>query len=324
MAGKGKQLLKKTVLFTAGSLAASAAVNRVMTKKEKESIRPYGFKVETQYGGMNVAIAGEKGPVIVLLSGYGTAAPILDFKPLAQELSRFAKVITVEYLGYGCSDSTRRSRTLDRITEEIHEVLQRMNLYQYWLMPHSISGVYALAYVQRYPKEVQGVIGIDPSVPEQINYVDSSVENRIMKPLKKMGLLRLMDWMRPGTISPNTSAYDKEDLQQIRWRTLDDQSNPVWDEEARQIPENFRMACLLSYPKTMPVLYFLSSATCERTRGWWKELHEKQLSDLLNAELVVLEGPHYLHWENSTRIAQKSRQFILETLQRKLEKLQQS
>ena len=34
-------------------------------------------------------------------------------------------------------------------------------------MPHSMSGLYALYYANKYSAEVEGVIGIDMSLPEK-------------------------------------------------------------------------------------------------------------------------------------------------------------
>ncbi|MNP82794.1 Alpha/beta hydrolase family protein [compost metagenome] len=72
---------------------------------------------------MNVFIQGEGEETIVLLPGYGTAAPGLDFKTLVSELSPNYKVVVVEPFGYGLSDQTSKERTTANIVSEIHEAL---------------------------------------------------------------------------------------------------------------------------------------------------------------------------------------------------------
>lgn len=313
MGSKLGKFLWNTMLFTAGTLAATTVIDRVLTEKEKEAFQPYGFKVQTPQGGMNVAIEGNQGPVIVLLSGYGTAAPILDFKPLSKELSRFAKVVTLEYLGYGCSDQIARSRTLQHIAEEIHEVMQRLNINQYYLMPHSISGVYALYYVNRYPEEVLGVFGIDTSIPSQIDYVDSEKENQVMTVVKKLGLLRVLDLISPGVLSPNNENYDEKDRYWLKRMSLWIDDNPALQDEGKRIKENFNACRSYHYPKDLPVLMFLSTQTSDMTKGWWEELHEKQIEGMTQARILKLEGKHYLHWSNSAVMAEEVKKFIRET-----------
>lgn len=58
---------------------------------------------------MNVLIQGEGKQTIVLIPGFGTGAPALDFKPLIDELSPFYKVVAVEPFGYGLSDETKKN-----------------------------------------------------------------------------------------------------------------------------------------------------------------------------------------------------------------------
>lgn len=103
----------------------------------------------------------------MLIPGFGTGAPALDFKPLIDELSPFYKVVAVEPFGYGLSDETDKERTTANIISEVHEAVQNLNIDQYILMGHSIGGIYGLEYAKKYPNEVSAFVGVDSSVPEQ-------------------------------------------------------------------------------------------------------------------------------------------------------------
>lgn len=61
---------------------------------------------------MNVFIQGEGEETVVLLPGYGTAAPALDFQLLVDELSPFYKVVVIEPFGYGLSALTEKKEAL--------------------------------------------------------------------------------------------------------------------------------------------------------------------------------------------------------------------
>ncbi|WP_270408773.1 alpha/beta fold hydrolase [Microbacterium maritypicum] len=108
---------------------------------------------------------GEGSEDIVLLPGFGTASPVLDFEPLVPELAQDDRVIVVEPFGYGLSDGTDRARTTDNIVTETHAALQELGVDDYVLMGHSIAGIYGIQFANRYPDEVRAFMGIDSSVP---------------------------------------------------------------------------------------------------------------------------------------------------------------
>jgi len=132
---------------------------------EQEKIETYGQSVRVDGKNMNVFIQGEGEEIVVLLPGYGTAAPGIDFQPLVDELSPFYKVVVVEPFGYGLSDLTEKERSSENIVSEVHEALQQLHIERYILMGHSISGLYGLNYVNKYPNEVSAFVGLDSSVP---------------------------------------------------------------------------------------------------------------------------------------------------------------
>ena len=53
----------------------STVANAAITNTEKSSLAPYGHNVSIEAGDLNVYRNGGTGPTMVLLSGYGTAAP---------------------------------------------------------------------------------------------------------------------------------------------------------------------------------------------------------------------------------------------------------
>lgn len=112
-------------LVIAGALfiATVVIVNVISSKSEQGKIKPYGQSVAVDGKHMNVLIQGKGEDTVVLLPGYGTPAPALDFKPLIDELSPFYKVVVIEPFGYGLSDVTEKERTTENMVSEIHEAL---------------------------------------------------------------------------------------------------------------------------------------------------------------------------------------------------------
>ena len=76
-------------------------------------------------------------------------------------------MITVEPFGYGLSDQVDTERSIENIIEELYTCLEEIGVHQYYLMAHSISGLYSLYYANTYLEKIHGFIGIDYSVPKQ-------------------------------------------------------------------------------------------------------------------------------------------------------------
>ena len=107
--------------------AVSAIGSSAVSASEKAAIMPYGATVRLAEGDVNVVRTGGAGPTMVLLSGYGTAAPAIDFAPLIRELDEY-DVIVIEGFGYGYSDLDVADRSIENITSEIHQVLDKLNV----------------------------------------------------------------------------------------------------------------------------------------------------------------------------------------------------
>jgi len=320
------KLIAKCLIAGAGALAGIAAgivaKDRIEEKKEMKEFEFYGFPVETKFGKMTAVTAGEKGPRIVLLNGYGSPSPYLEFKPLMGYLSRFARVTVLEMLGYGCSDNTDRPRTVDNIVEELDAALDALHLSKVWLMPHSISGIYSLAYVNVHPEKVEGLLMIDPSHPEQIDYFNTDKAMKNKKLLKDSGFLRVIEKMTHGKEAEFGKDYSVEDVKLMKKMELWHTHDKVQTNEGMHIRENMNITRNMSFPEELPVLMMLASKNVETFEDWWKPLHEKQLKSTKHGKLIILEGSHFLHQTQSELIAETSRKFIRETLVRKLEELE--
>ncbi len=111
---------------------------------------------------MAAYVTGEGDHVIVLLPGVNNFAPIATMKPLANMLATDHKVVIFDFFGSGFSDDTDVPRTIENFTEEIYTGLQLLNIEgPYILMPHEISGIYALDFANTYPEETEAIIGMD-------------------------------------------------------------------------------------------------------------------------------------------------------------------
>lgn len=294
------------VIALAFFLAIVFIVNIVCNKFEQGKIGSYGQPVTVDGKDMNVFIQGEGEETIVLLPGYGTAAPALDFKPLIDELSPFYKVVVIEPFGYGLSDLTEKERSTENIVSEVHEALQKLQIERYILMGHSISGLYGLDYVNQYPDEVSAFVGLDSSVPTiSEKKIDSSII-RTIKLLKKSGLARLQVKLSDDPYAE--LPYDEKTKEQLKILKHKNMYNPSQLNEAEMMYENFKAAKNLSFPKNLPVIFFIQ-ANHPVTDRWVPE-HQKQIKDSVHGKVMTFEGDHYLYRTKAQEIVENFRAYM--------------
>lgn len=285
-------------------VASVYVVNLISNEREQGKIEYYGQKVLVDGKQMNVLIQGDGKETIVLLPGYGTASPVLDFEPLVKELSPDYRVVVIEPFGYGLSDDTDKVRTSQNIVDEIHECLQKLNIKKYTLMGHSIAGIYGLEYVNQYEKEVQAFVGIDTSVPKQET---DELPVSSLQLLHQSGFYRLIVKMNPDQlVMPKVDDQTKAQIKMLTFRNFLDESQAS---EAENFRNNFKNAQRLHFPKKLPVAFYLADQTEKETPNW-KPMHEELLKNVDHGKVVTFKGGHYLHHTKSKEIADDVRVFL--------------
>lgn len=288
---------------------SGAMWNYRKSRKINPSRKRYGKKVKVGDKYMRVSIMGKSSKVLLILPGWNSISPILEFKPLAEKLSEYFTVITIEPLGYGLSDRTERLRGTCNIVEELHRCVENLGYCKYYILAHSISGLYCLEWCRQYEKEVEGFIGIDISVPgmEETNLcpIKTSIICKIL--LYKnwifniIGINRLLFFINPYKIIhlDKKYQYSMEERDILETLCLNGSINKTMLAEINQLNNNLLYVEMKKFPESIPVYQFLSSANC-KIISTWKELHIKIL--VTDNPIIILEGSHYLHLEQKDSI----------------------
>ncbi len=293
------------VLVVGLTLAILATVNAVATSSEASRIETYGELVPVGDRHMNVVVSGDGEQTVVLLPGLGTAAPALDFAPLIDELDDTFRVVAVEPFGTGLSDQTEAPRTSGNIADEVHEALQYLGVDRYALMGHSISGIYALAYVERFRDEVTAFVGIDSSVPGQPGGEEPIPTDAVVL-LDELGITRALQSIAPD---PYAGAdYHESTKEQMRMLTASNTADWTMVAEMAQADDNFAAADGRAFPEDLPLLLLVRTTNLD-VEGW-VELHEQQAAAATTGEVVLLDGDHYLHRTLSPEIAAETARFL--------------
>ncbi|MFF2050493.1 alpha/beta hydrolase [Leifsonia sp. NPDC058194] len=311
---RSRRALKATAFSLAGlvaaiglALAATSITNAVATSAEEGEITSYGRKVDVDGKKMNVVVSGSGEQTIVLLPGFGTAAPALDFAPLTEKLDADYRVVVVEPFGYGLSDQTDRPRTSANIAAEVHDALGALDIHRYVLMGHSIAGIYGLEYVNLYRDEVQAFVGIDSSVPTQPG-MDDGLPIGAMQAAKSLGLMRVLTSVSDPYAGLPFSDEAKKQMNILSQRNS---LSPTYVNETEHFSQNFHDAQRLSFPRDLPVLLFVQDDNTDV--AGWMPLHEEQAASVDRGEVVSMAGEHYLHHTLSAEIAQETTRFLNES-----------
>lgn len=286
--------------------------HKICSFREKELLTPLGKLVEVNGHNMSVYTEGEGDKTLVFLSGGGTCSPILDFKSLYSLLSNEYKIVVVEKFGYGFSDVVDEQRDIDTMLSETRMALEKAGIEgPYVLCPHSMSGLEALYWAQKYPEEVEAIIGLDMAVPA---YYD---EMHISMPITKLGqygaALGITRWI-PGlaesdAIKAGTLSEEEKEIyravfyQRTATVTMIDEVKAVKD-NAKTVKEN-------GVPQ-VPVLLFISNGSGGTgfTEETWRRIPKEYIAGCDNASYIELDCPHYVHDYEYEKISEEIRNLL--------------
>ena len=288
--------------------------HQIHLREESELRLPLGQVVEVDGHNMSIYVEGTGDITLVFMSGGGTCSPILDFKSLYSLLSDNFQVAVVEKFGYGFSDVVDKDRSIDSILEDTRTALAAAGLNApYVLCPHSMSGLEALYWAQKYPEEVSVIIGLDMAVPE---YYDSMNINipvmRIASWAADMGVTRLIpgisdsDAIKYGTLSDD----EKEIYRAVFYSRT---ATVTMINEMERVKENAEKVDGIGVPQ-LPMLFFISdgSGGTGFDKEMWRKIPIEYISQVDEGEYIELDCPHYVHDYEYEAISEGIRAFLLE------------
>lgn len=225
---------------------------------------------------MNVYVTGEGEESILIMSGFSIATPTLEYKALADELSKDYKVIIVEYFGTGFSLSSKDERTNKNLVEEVRMALESAEISgPHILMPFDISNIYAMYYAEKYPEEVAGIISIDGMYPQAINkdsfkndYLPNLISNvRFYSIASFTGLFRWETYLKPENFNidklEKNDAYGENEIKLYRKLVANKFLTKEMRGQIDKLESNMEELKAYTYPKNLPVLQILTTETIE-------------------------------------------------------------
>ena len=261
---------------------------------------------------MNIYTEGEGDVTLVFMSGGGTCSPVLDFKSLYSLLSDEYKIAVVEKFGYGFSDVVDKERDINSILEDTRSALTAAGIEApYILCPHSMSGLEALYWAQKYPDEVMAIVGLDMAVPK---YYESMKINIPLMHLAtfaaQMGVTRFIpnisesDAIKYGTLSEE----EKELYRAVFYRRT---ATVTMINETEAVKENAKTVESGGVPQ-LPMLLFISdgSGGTGFDKETWRSIPKDYIAQVQGGEYVELDCPHYVHDYEYEKISGDIKMFV--------------
>jgi pimeloyl-ACP methyl ester carboxylesterase len=110
---------------------------------------------------------GSGGPTVILEPGLGESARAIA-RWIAPDVARTTTVVVYDRAGHGRSDAEPAAGA--DAARDLHVLLERAHVPgPYVLAGHSLGGMFALSYADRYPAEVGGIVLLDSMHPHQHN-----------------------------------------------------------------------------------------------------------------------------------------------------------
>ncbi len=281
--------------------------NNIAMSNEKELLKDHpGEYVEVDGHNMNVYQEGEGDHTLVFMSGWKVPCPIYEYKPLYSRLSDEYRCVVIEKFGYGFSDEYEGDRDFDTLVRQDREALQKAGIEgPYVLCAHSLSGFEAELWAQKYPEEVEAIIGLDMCLAgcfDPVEDVKSSVkQNRLDKAGAFFGLNRFL-----MSISEFEGLSD-EDIKRYIALGCKNLGNETAAGEAEGIVDVFYEISSAPIPN-VPTLQYVSGVNKDKED--WVSSHWDIVNASRNGRFVQLECGHYVHNYESERIAKEIKEFI--------------
>ena len=130
------------------------------------------FEVTTKIGCLSVTYK-KRNKVLVCLNGAGLIPSYENFLPILEKLPSSIGYLTIDFPNTGRSPiHSQTGFTLDNLVEAVYEILKGLEISNYILCVHSLSGVLALKLMS-IPIKCQALIAIEPTT-KNIMFADFS------------------------------------------------------------------------------------------------------------------------------------------------------
>ena len=242
-------------------------------------------------------------PAIVFMSGHCTVSPVYDFKVLYEKLLHDFRVIVIEKFGYGYSDIYESSCDIDTLVSIQRQALETLGeAGPYILAPHSMSGLEAIRWRQKYPDDVSAIVGIDMATPLSFSvWTEEDIKKtvRLMQVLRRLKLASILS-------SVSNLSLTEDEFKQHRLLKKRNTFNTCCINEAKEVLNNARVVGKDGNIQC-PTLLFSSNGK-DQERDWVE--NQQKFAKIMGARLISYDCGHYIHHFKSDEMCKEIIEFV--------------
>ncbi len=214
---------------------------------------------------LNMPVVGKADAphTVVALPGSGDAAFPAAMQVLAQYTNDICRFAVAERPGYGISEVSKQEITPEYAVECARTALQNAGVQKpYILMPHSLGGLYAACWENKYPDEIAGILFLDTVTPaNHFENIPPEPDEQKLEFMCSAGILRLL--MPADTSNPvirNLPERFQEDAFRLLTYNL---YNRSLASESAQIGTSAQKIWDAVQPNDIPKIYLSTDCTTD-------------------------------------------------------------
>jgi pimeloyl-ACP methyl ester carboxylesterase len=129
---------------------------------------------------LNLLCAGKGSPTLVFLQGAGSS--LTTWRKVWPSVSRITRACLYDRAGFGYSDPPTGPIDAISVTDDLHALIQASAMSKpVVLVGHSLGGLYATVYADRFLPDVAGMVLVDPSFSGQFDYDPSELDKSVVR-----------------------------------------------------------------------------------------------------------------------------------------------
>jgi pimeloyl-ACP methyl ester carboxylesterase len=193
----GYRTFKAVILF---AVLAAATLGQTRPPARASDVDAGGHR-------LRMLVEGRGAPTVILESGLGDG--LESWAKVQTEVARFARVVAYDRAGLGRSEPGPKPRTARQVATELHTALKNAGLKPpYVLVGHSGSGFTIRVFAATYPKEIAGLVFVEPTQPGLYEWIRSHRPD-VWKEIES-GLAKSPEAVRDEETAAETSAAQAE------------------------------------------------------------------------------------------------------------------
>jgi len=298
-----KRLLLGLLILTGVALAVTRARDRKASAEFWANPPvPVGEMVTWDGGELHLYCTGEGGPLVMLISGLGDH--YRGWNSVQRNFPETVRACSYDRSGLGYAPPSDAARTPTRAASELQAAIVAAAPAgtPVILVGHSLGGLYARHYAHMFPRDVAGLVLVDPSHEDQI-------ERLPLPPLFTTIGQTLPNWLR--SLGVSRALYERRTRdQERRSADLGAEFYASGRSAAAAAAEWKGMKRAASEVRTAPrvlgsrPLVILSAGRVELPFGMdaaavqaeWYTLHDEILAESTRGRrVVVIDATHYIH-----------------------------